>query len=76
MKLFRQFHNGVLRSSPYKHSHRHISWPTLLEKNGHVADVRYICELVRSFMCALALWRRDKGKPAARRGAKPMGLSN
>ena len=30
--------DGVLRSSPCKHSHRYISSATLLEKNGLVAD--------------------------------------
>ena len=39
-----------------------------IEENGYVAYGRNASELVGSFSVVLALRRRDKGKPAARRG--------
>jgi hypothetical protein len=44
-----------------------------IETNGHVADRLEASKLVQSFSVALALGRRDKGKPAARRGRKANG---
>jgi hypothetical protein len=43
------------------------------EKNGHVADRLEASKLVLWYSQALALWRRDKGKPAARWGHKAYG---
>jgi hypothetical protein len=40
------------------------------EKNGHVAYRLDASKSVGSFSRALILWRREKGKPAARRGRK------
>ena len=47
--------------------------PPRLEINVHVADAPHAPEFVGWFTCALALRRRDKGKPAARRGRKAHG---
>jgi hypothetical protein len=44
-----------------------------LRKNGHVADSLEASKLVQSFPQVLALRRRDKGKPAARRARKANG---
>src|SRR5215203_179659 len=41
--------------------------------NGHAAYISSSSEIVRCFTCALALRRRDKGKPAARWGRKAHG---
>ena len=43
------------------------------EKNGHVAYRLECSNLLQSFLEALALRRRDKGKLAARRGRKAYG---
>jgi len=40
------------------------------EKNGHVTYRLDASKSVGSFSRALMLWRREKGKPAARRGRK------
>jgi hypothetical protein len=65
--------DGVLRGSPPEEvSTWHINKSGSLETNGRVAYGLPICELVPSFTSA-ALRRRDKGKPAARRGRKAVG---
>src|SRR5829696_3425915 len=53
--------------------HLAYGWPALIEINGHAAYISPASWLVGWFTCALALRRRDKGKPAARRGRKAHG---
>src|SRR5215211_976334 len=55
------------RSSLARNDRLAYSRPAWLQINGHAAYVSPSSKLVRSITCALALRRRDKGKPAARR---------
>ena len=57
-----------MRTSPKRRSGKFV-----LERSVHLAYVSPASALVTWFPCALALRRRDKGKPAARRGRKAHG---
>ena len=69
--------DGVLKGSPSGVAAWHRpSLPLGIEKNGHLAYRPDASNLVGSFSDALALGRRDKGKPVVRRGRKAYGPSS
>jgi hypothetical protein len=65
---------GVLRSSSSELATWQINKQASLEINGHLAYRPEASKPARYFAQALALRRREKGKPAVRRGRKATDL--
>jgi len=76
--IFKCLHTRTVRNCGRELSalRRQVAYPLSclgIEKNVHVAYRLNASKLVRSYSQALALLRRDKGKPAAKRGRKAYG---